>query len=104
MVVVEEIAFCAEAEHGALNASARCAGRSPDGPGLEDFGMELAALNAALVDTCKGGGWGEVEKGCECPCGCFSCMMEMAEADAVAMPCDVNAEQARERSPSDAWP
>ncbi len=102
-VVVEEIAFCAEAEHGALNASMRWAGRSPDGPGLEDLGMELAAFCVALLDICSAGGWEERERGCERPCGCLSCMVAMVEADAVARPCDVNAEQARERLPSDAW-
>ncbi len=43
--VVDETAFCAELEHGALKASRRWVGRSPEGPGLEVFGREFAALS-----------------------------------------------------------
>ncbi len=103
ILVVDEIAFCAELEHGALKASNRWAGRSPEGPGLDALGMELMALSVTLFEIWRAGGAGDGEgDGCDGPCGCLSCMVAMVEADAEAMPCDVNAEHARDRSPSDA--
>ncbi len=101
-LVVEEIAFCAEPEEGALSASVRCVGRSPEGPGLDERGMEVSAFIMASLEILRGGGGEDGENGLDVPCGCFSSIVLTVDEEASAMPLEVKAEQARERSPSDA--
>ncbi len=102
MVVVDEMAFCAEPEDGALSASVRCVGRSPEGPGLDERGMEVSAFIMMSLEILRGGGGDGNETGFEFPCGCFSNIEVMVDDEASATPLDIKAEHARERSPSDA--
>ncbi len=75
--------------------------RSPEGPGPDAWENDLSAVATCAVDTCRAGVWFCRGVG-GAPGGCLSDSCCMTDEDEDAMPKEVNADAALERSPSDA--
>ena len=102
--VVESSAFLAEAEHGHSTTFCRWAARSPEGPSAVEWEKDLMAALIFSGDCCRAG-----SRPADCgsggtgvPCGCFDRNWPWVEEEESAIPSDVNAEHARDRSPSEA--